>query len=369
MCAQSRRSDLHCSAPGVDLFEGNRDGPQCEGPDQVGGQSGTIDRALIYKVLRLLEGLKGSASGDAVYSHVSHLLNEAASLYSDVERAYASIVYMLLDAYAARVPPGSPLQVQLKLLQQHLQPPLTVSELQVLRNYVETYSAQIVQLEEFNDDSLREVLEPLLGAFGAEAAEIPRKRAPEAREEAPAPAPPSEGEAEAEHFAERRVDLAYRRYLDAKREDLRKLQAALARQIGSAIAQSEEFGVLLEVELNALKQAESREEIEELRSTLVDEIEKLIGGHRKLTEKLDGAGQYLNLIETDAQSLKDELSRVRTLSLTDELTDLPNRRALLRQLEDEVNRARRFGNPLCMALMDLDHFKQINDGAWTCRGG
>jgi len=57
----------------------------------------------------------------------------------------------------------------------------------------------------------------------------------------------------------------------------------------------------------------------------------------------------------------DELTRVRLLSLTDELTGLPNRRAFLRRIEDEVARVQRYGFPLSLALIDLDHFKQIND--------
>ncbi len=46
---------------------------------------------------------------------------------------------------------------------------------------------------------------------------------------------------------------------------------------------------------------------------------------------------------------------------TDELTALPNRRAWDEAVEREMSRARRTGRPLCMALLDLDHFKAYND--------
>lgn len=49
------------------------------------------------------------------------------------------------------------------------------------------------------------------------------------------------------------------------------------------------------------------------------------------------------------------------LSLTDELTGLPNRRAFMRRVEEETGRAQRYGTPLALAIMDLDRFKDIND--------
>jgi diguanylate cyclase (GGDEF)-like protein len=52
---------------------------------------------------------------------------------------------------------------------------------------------------------------------------------------------------------------------------------------------------------------------------------------------------------------------VRLLSLTDELTSLPNRRAFMRRLEDEVARVQRYGFPMSFVLIDLDHFKDVND--------
>jgi diguanylate cyclase (GGDEF)-like protein len=46
---------------------------------------------------------------------------------------------------------------------------------------------------------------------------------------------------------------------------------------------------------------------------------------------------------------------------TDELTALPNRRAWDEAVEQEMARAERTGEPLCLALLDLDHFKAFND--------
>lgn len=49
------------------------------------------------------------------------------------------------------------------------------------------------------------------------------------------------------------------------------------------------------------------------------------------------------------------------LSVTDPLTGLMNRRAMNRRLDIEVTRSQRFGTPLAVLMLDVDHFKQYND--------
>jgi diguanylate cyclase (GGDEF)-like protein len=54
-------------------------------------------------------------------------------------------------------------------------------------------------------------------------------------------------------------------------------------------------------------------------------------------------------------------SIVRRQAVTDELTDLANRRRFMEALRQEVARSDRFGTSLALVLFDLDDFKQIND--------
>jgi diguanylate cyclase len=53
--------------------------------------------------------------------------------------------------------------------------------------------------------------------------------------------------------------------------------------------------------------------------------------------------------------------RLRALASTDPLTGLPNRRGWEVSLERELARVRRRRTPLCVAVLDLDHFKEFND--------
>ncbi|BAZ94788.1 uncharacterized protein FOKN1_2414 [Thiohalobacter thiocyanaticus] len=49
------------------------------------------------------------------------------------------------------------------------------------------------------------------------------------------------------------------------------------------------------------------------------------------------------------------------LSRTDMLTDIANRRAFMDTLAEEYQRARRYGHPFTVLMIDLDHFKAVND--------
>ena len=91
------------------------------------------------------------------------------------------------------------------------------------------------------------------------------------------------------------------------------------------------------------------------------EIGLLLDRQANLARVLDETKQLLDKVNTNSQQLSHELDQVRVLSLTDDLTRLPNRRAFIRRLEDEINRSQRENSPLTLGMLDLDHFKNIND--------
>lgn len=72
-------------------------------------------------------------------------------------------------------------------------------------------------------------------------------------------------------------------------------------------------------------------------------------------------GWYTWGIGTDVTQRKKAEQRLTELATRDELTGLFNRRKIMEILEMEIDRAARYNDPLTLCLVDIDHFKQVND--------
>lgn len=59
--------------------------------------------------------------------------------------------------------------------------------------------------------------------------------------------------------------------------------------------------------------------------------------------------------------LREKNEALERLSAIDVLTDLCTRRALFERLEVEFRRARRYSTPMAVLMIDIDHFKRVND--------
>jgi diguanylate cyclase (GGDEF)-like protein len=75
----------------------------------------------------------------------------------------------------------------------------------------------------------------------------------------------------------------------------------------------------------------------------------------------EGVCAMISLVQSNVAQVEDYAAQLRDLSERDELTGLWNRRYLDRTLAVEVERAGRYGSPLSVIMIDLDHFKRVND--------
>ena len=89
---------------------------------------------------------------------------------------------------------------------------------------------------------------------------------------------------------------------------------------------------------------------------------KLYSGRpRVLGERELRIAQLLAAVVGSALVRVELLDRLAHASTTDRLTGLPNRRAWDERAARELQRASRSGNPVSLALLDLDHFRAFND--------
>lgn len=78
-------------------------------------------------------------------------------------------------------------------------------------------------------------------------------------------------------------------------------------------------------------------------------------------ERLEDGGTVWHGNFTDISDLKRVEQELRALSITDSLTGIYNRRYFQERLKSELGRAEREGTSLAVIMLDIDHFKQVND--------
>jgi len=89
-------------------------------------------------------------------------------------------------------------------------------------------------------------------------------------------------------------------------------------------------------------------------------IARVHGGQR-IIQMQEGMARERQEISRYAQELAIAKRKMEVMAMTDSLTNIPNRRYAFARLNEEWSVWRRTGKPLTIMLLDLDHFKQIND--------
>ena len=74
--------------------------------------------------------------------------------------------------------------------------------------------------------------------------------------------------------------------------------------------------------------------------------------------ELQKTKRILTIKETELQAV---IAQADEVSHTDALTFLPNRRQIIKDLQNEILFSDRYGTPASISLLDIDHFKKIND--------
>ncbi|NMX64062.1 diguanylate cyclase [Pseudomonas sp. WS 5079] len=165
-------------------------------------------------------------------------------------------------------------------------------------------------------------------------------------------------------------------YLKRLNERLEAFQANLqAASDGHADSRSaaREMDTQIREQMDGLQSSvQEAADIDDLKQVLESHLEGLLGAmdeHQKqrdqreheVAARLQGLAERVASMEQEAQGYREHLEVQRQKALIDPLTGLPNRAAWSERLESEVNIWHQQGNSLSLAMLDLDHFKRIND--------
>lgn len=318
-------------------------------------------------IMAMLDGLHASAQGRVIYQQVEHALRDLTTSQNKITYGYAAILNVILESYRKHLPKQSLLYLEIKLAQRRLTPPITLNELSILHAYMKNVLQLTGPMFEPDEALIRDALRPITGEIESEA------MTPELNQVVAAgPASvgvsqdtvtsePANTAGDVTPSVELRVDSLFRQRLNKHYQEIQALQSDLLAKMQNTSEQHQEFSEVLENALFELEKYSNATEFENVRRNITRLVRTLLHSQASFKHIISDTQSYLTLIGDNSQKLSDELDQVRVLSLTDDLTGLPNRRAFIRRTEDEIVRAERDKTPLTLIAIDLDHFKAIND--------
>ncbi len=157
---------------------------------------------------------------------------------------------------------------------------------------------------------------------------------------------------------------------------LSSVQQAVVSSLGSSSelkAKMQSLNQQIELQITHLGEASQKAtSLEQLKLLVSDKLAAISGSLREkdqleqqerssLLLTLANMEQRLNELEQDANNFKKRISEQQFRSLQDALTEIPNRAAFDERYQLEIKRWQRYKKPMCIALADVDHFKNIND--------
>lgn len=140
---------------------------------------------------------------------------------------------------------------------------------------------------------------------------------------------------------------------DAGDQLTRELET-VSRAIEAAHRSSEAYGVTLAGASTQLAQPADAESIRKLVDGLTSATKKVQRENKSLEKRLKDS-------TLEVERLREHLEQVRRDATTDALTNLANRKAFDEELDRARAEAAKTGEPLTLAVVDIDHFKRFND--------
>lgn len=128
----------------------------------------------------------------------------------------------------------------------------------------------------------------------------------------------------------------------------------ISQSVGSFIERSETYDGEIDTHRDQIERATSLQNLKSIEQELLSNLDALQSANTSYRQQLDEAKQQLAAQKAEMERLKIDVT-------TDFLTNLPNRRALDKRLRENVDRSNRYGTKFSMIVVDIDHFKAVND--------
>lgn len=96
-------------------------------------------------------------------------------------------------------------------------------------------------------------------------------------------------------------------------------------------------------------------------TVIINNVTPIIKAQRKMQEAIVKQQEQEQILIKQSEELKEKNSLLEKLSVTDQLTKLFNRKKIDESIEEEINRAKRSNHQFGIILLDIDHFKKVND--------
>ena len=161
-------------------------------------------------------------------------------------------------------------------------------------------------------------------------------------------------------MASRLADL--QKSLQASYEESAELEGKEGRQADSLSESIEQMrsGIEDVTDLDELKSMVTRQ-LDGLASSFSDFKQSREARIRFMQAQYKQLREHLTHVESDACTAHTQIDLERKRALTDHLTGLPNRRAYEERLRSDLGRLERYSTPFSIMVIDIDHFKHIND--------
>ncbi|MDF1484293.1 GGDEF domain-containing protein [Ramlibacter sp. H39-3-26] len=144
-------------------------------------------------------------------------------------------------------------------------------------------------------------------------------------------------------------------------EQMKEMLAAFIERLARITESSGMYGSTIERCAVQLSSASSMAAIAPVLEEIMSATRAMALDTRVSREELQAMRERVEATRAEIDRLQDELDRASAQARHDPLTGSLNRKGLDEVMEREIGRSRRLGSSLCLALLDLDNFKNIND--------